>query len=408
MSTVGLVLLAPAAVAQDVPDVDVVVISGPLDGRMISFISGAIEDSDGQLVVLQLNSPAVLDGDIEDLVALVANAPVPVAVWVGPDPAVAHGGAVDLLAAAPIRGAAPGVQIGYGDPVVAGGSLRQLVASVPDDLRTGRKEITSPIPGVVDDLSPSIGQFIASLDGRDVLTSNGVVTLATSETVVSDEGEDQIRPLAVVTFIEPGLVDRTLRLAIRPEAAFFFLVAGLSIVAFEFYAAGPGVAAAVGAICVLLSGYGMANLPMRWTAVGAVLIGLVLYTIDFQRNGLGVPSLLGTASLTWGGLAFVDGGEQISALWWAVLIIVAGTALWFGFALTTVVRSRFSTQTIGREHLIGQEGVADSEIAPDGVVRLGEARWRARSTRASGIAAGDSVRVVEVDGVLLEVEPVAE
>jgi membrane-bound serine protease (ClpP class) len=36
-----------------------------------------------------------------------------------------------------------------------------------------------------------------------------------------------------------------------------------------------------------------------------------------------------------------------------------------------------------------------------------DALWRARTNRATPIAAGDSVRVVAVEGVLLEVEPEA-
>lgn len=382
------------------------VVSGPLDGRMIGYVADAITGSDGQLVVVQLDSSAVLDDDIEELVRLVADPPVPVAVWVGPDPAVAHGGAVDLLLAAEIRGAAPGVDIGYASPTVAGGDDLDLGLIHPDGTDDDRLTVgTAPIPGLAEFISPAIGQFIASLDGLTVETAGGPVTLATAERVVVD-GAEEIRPLAEVTFIEPGLVDRTLRLAIRPEAAFFFLVAGLAIAAFEFYAAGPGVAAAVAAVSLLVAGYGIANLPVRWLAVVAVLIGIVLYTFDFQRNGLGLPSLAGTAALTWGGLAFVDAGPQIRSSWWAVLLVVIGAALWFGFALTTVVRARFSTQTIGREHLVGAVGVADTDIAPDGVVRVGEARWRARSTRASGISAGDQVRVAEVDGIVLDVEPV--
>ena len=39
-------------------------------------------------------------------------------------------------------------------------------------------------------------------------------------------------------------------------------------------------------------------------------------------------------------------------------------------ALTTVVRARFSTQTIGREGLIGREGVATVDFGPDGEVAV--------------------------------------
>jgi membrane-bound ClpP family serine protease len=40
-----------------------------------------------------------------------------------------------------------------------------------------------------------------------------------------------------------------------------------------------------------------------------------------------------------------------------------------------------------------------------GIVELDGARWRARSHRAAGIAAGDPIEVLEVSGVMLEVGP---
>ena len=67
-----------------------------------------------------------------------------------------------------------------------------------------------------------------------------------------------------------------------------------------------------------------------------------------------------------------------------------------------MVRSRFSTPTIGREELIGEMGVAEVGVDPDGVVRVRDALWRARTNRATPIAPGDVVRVVAVEGVLLE------
>jgi membrane-bound ClpP family serine protease len=71
----------------------------------------------------------------------------------------------------------------------------------------------------------------------------------------------------------------------------------------------------------------------------------------------------------------------------------------------SVVRSRFSTRTIGRDHLVGRGGVAETAIDPEGVVVLDGARWRARAHRAAGIRAGDPVEVVGVEGILLEVGP---
>jgi membrane-bound serine protease (ClpP class) len=78
----------------------------------------------------------------------------------------------------------------------------------------------------------------------------------------------------------------------------------------------------------------------------------------------------------------------------------------FIVGMPSMVRTRFATPTIGREWMIGEAGSAIGDISPDGIVVVSGARWRARTNRATPLRAGDPVRVVAIDGVTLEVEPV--
>jgi membrane-bound serine protease (ClpP class) len=55
--------------------------------------------------------------------------------------------------------------------------------------------------------------------------------------------------------------------------------------------------------------------------------------------------------------------------------------------------------------MVGMTGQAVNEVNPEGVVLVSDARWRARTNRATPITAGSTVRVVAIDGVTLEVEP---
>jgi membrane-bound serine protease (ClpP class) len=87
------------------------------------------------------------------------------------------------------------------------------------------------------------------------------------------------------------------------------------------------------------------------------------------------------------------------------VIVIGGTLLFMLSGMTAMVRSRFSTPTIGREELVGEMGTAEANVDPDGVVRVRDALWRARTNRATPIHAGDPVRVVSVEGIVLEVEP---
>ena len=71
--------------------------------------------------------------------------------------------------------------------------------------------------------------------------------------------------------------------------------------------------------------------------------------------------------------------------------------------MTAMIRARFSTPTVGREGMVGETGLAEVDISPDGVVVI-EAR-AAGTNRATPIPAGDPAKVVAVEGLVLEVEP---
>ena len=87
------------------------------------------------------------------------------------------------------------------------------------------------------------------------------------------------------------------------------------------------------------------------------------------------------------------------------MLVLAGLVVFMVAAMPAVVRSRYSTPTVGREGIIGEMGTAEADVAPEGVVLVRGARWRARTNRATPIDAGQAVRVVSIDGLLLEVEP---
>jgi membrane-bound ClpP family serine protease len=267
--------------------------------------------------------------------------------------------------------------------------------------------VTAPVPGIVDLVVPSIGQLVVGLDGMAVTVDGSEAILETAREVRGDDGVIRFEPSVEVRFDKGDLFTRTLRLAVRPEAAFFFLVAGLLLAGFEFYAAGAGVMAAVAVLSLLLAGYGLATLPLRWWAVAATLAGVGLYFAAFQRAVIGWRGLAGTALLGAGGWWFVDASPQLATVRWVVVLIVVGSALFVGIGMSAVTRARFSTTTIGRDHLIGKAGKAIGDLDPDGEVDVDGARWRASGHRAAGIRAGDAVAVVGVSGIVLEVEPAA-
>lgn len=387
---------------------DVIDVSGPLDDQAVAFMRDALAETTrlgSDAVVIQLDSPGVIaDGAaFEALLAEVRNPSVPLIVWVGPAPAVAYGGAVDLLLAAPLKAAAPGARIGLAEPTLVA-DTEDTTTAVPLPLTESFLVVEEVVPGVVDVVSPAIRQLLQGLDGQTVPVGGQPVQLSTL-TTTEVEGET-ITSLVETVFHKPGYWARFLRLAVTPEAAFLFLVAGLTVAAFEFYAIGPGVAAGVASISLFLASYGIHALPVRWWALLLTLAGWGLLTISYQRGGVMTLTGAGSISILAGGLWYVDGAPQIEMNPIVTIVIALTVLLFYTVAMPTVARARFSTRTIGREHLIGEEGVALVDFDPDGEVEVAGARWKATGHREAGIRRGATVRIAEVDGQVLEVEPV--
>jgi membrane-bound serine protease (ClpP class) len=393
-------LIPMAGLAQDdQPGIDVIDVSGPLDRSALEFMRHSIQaaaDRGQVLAVLQINSRAVLDQEaLGDLLATIESPPLPLALWVGPAPAVAFGGAAVIVSEAEHAAVAPGSEVGLLLPVVAGeDNLASWLGDLPGLL-------DEPVPAEESglDLQPSIRQYLQDLDGETFQTAAGPVVV---ETLVPFEEGVTLR---TVTFRQLGLGTMFFRLAATPEPAFFFLVVGLTIVSFEFYAIGPGVAAGVAGVSLLLAGWGFLNLPVRPWALGLAVLGWAILTTAYQKGGVLSLTVLGAVMLQLSGTFYVAGSGQIDARWYLVLPSVLGVLFFFLLAMPTVQRARFSTQTIGREGLIGERGVTVAVFDPDGVVEVRGARWRATAHREAGLAPGSEVLVSGVDGLFLEVEP---
>lgn len=415
----GLALQSGVATAAENRVVEVVDVAGPVDGNGVRFIEDSIRraatSGNVELVVLQIDSPGVLASyaQVEELARLVSDPPLPLVAWIGPAPGEAFGGILQVAAGAPLTAAAPGAKVGWWMPVVAGRGTPArpadpalTAAEPPDTLLEAPAPVTRPISGVIDMVSPdtaSIRQLLQALDGQTIRFGAHTATLSTVRPYTAPDGSQGVAVLPTI-IREPGVWARFLGLATRPDPAFFFLVAGLTVAVFEFYAVGPGVAAAVAGLSLLLASYGLAVLPVRWWALGLVVLAVLALSSSYQRGGVPALTGLGLAGLLAAGLVFTGGGPQIASSLPGVLLTVAAAGFFFLLAMPVVARARFSTQTIGRSHLIGRRGMAVTTFRPDGEVEVDGARWRATAHREAAIAVGDEVRVAGVDGWYLEVE----
>jgi membrane-bound serine protease (ClpP class) len=389
--------IAPAQEGSDPGRVSIIKVEGLIDPVMADFIERSIDEGERAgvvAVVLQLDSADAVVSD-ERLVALakrMAEATVPVAVWVGPSGSSARGKAAQLVGAADPIGIAPGARLGKTGPLVIPEELLspEFVAAA-ERLETGtineREAFELGITATAD--APVIGEFLIDLPGFE-----------TRE--VEQDGRTVREPVTTPVFSALPVQDQLFHTVASPPAAYLLFVIGLALIIFEFFTAGVGVAGLVGAGSFVLSCYGLAILPVRPWALALLVLAMFGFAIDVQT---GVPRLwsgIGFVALTVGSVFLYDG---FSLSWITLLVGIGGTSLAMVAGMPAMVRTRFSTPTIGREWMIGEEGEAVTNVDPDGVVRVRGALWRARTNRATPIELHAGLRVVEVDGLLLEVEP---
>lgn len=392
------------------PPVDVLQVSGLVDGIVADEIDRAIDraETDGaQALILQINSRASVIGRdaMRDLYVRVRDAQIPVAVWVGPSGARATGMVAQLLSAADATGMAPGARIGRtGPPLVDGvsfgeatDSLRTDTLGFQDARRAGALKLE-----ISDEGAPTIRNMVFALDGLEI---DGRIL----DTAVESIDEDGVvaTSITVVRFHKLGIGAQLFHTAASPAVAWLFLIIGLALLVFEFFTAGIGVAGVVGGVCLLLSFYGLGELPERGWALGMILASMIAFAVDVQ---VGLPRFwtgVGLALFVVGSWFLFPSVDQhvLRPSWLTYLVGFAGIALTFVSGMPSMTRTRFATPTIGRERLIGELGTAVADIAPDGAVQIGGSRWKARTNRATPVKAGEQARVVAIDGVVLEVEP---
>jgi membrane-bound serine protease (ClpP class) len=422
----GLVGGRPAgAQSEERSGIDVVQVEGLLDPSNAALIERSVRRADDEramALVFQLDSGGAVDVDVEHLVDVIQHAHTPIVVWVGPSGSNARSGAALLALTAPYVTIAQGAGVGGAlparlddtDAVSASRVRNQIVAAqrrygrdptlVPEVLRRRVSAQRAADEDLVNAAQPTLGDVIVNLHGKTIQTVDGPVTLSTARVV--GEGNDRRRePNQQIRFAKLDLREQLAHTLGSPWVAYFLFVAGGALLVFEFFTVSIGIAGVVGALAIVGACFGFSHLPVQAWAVALLVLAMIGFAIDVQATALGAWTFIGSGALVAGSITLYGGSSRLDPAWWVVVLVCVGTIVFMLSGMTAMVRSRFSTPTIGREELIGELGSAEVGIDPDGVVRVRDALWRARTNRATPIERGDTVRVVSVRGILLEVEP---
>ncbi|MFM8862067.1 MAG: NfeD family protein [Acidimicrobiia bacterium] len=367
-------------------------VSGLFDPVLTDFVSTSIDEANAEGaigLILQTDSTGVVvdDATFAALLTKMRTSKVPVDVWVGPSGSSLTGTAAQLVGAAQQVGVSPGSRLGdAGEPVV-GGLDTQRLALIAD--RTVNAQEAADL-GISTVDAPTVGDFLINLPG------------VTTVERTAENGETRREPLTQVRFGQLSLVSNLMHTVASPAVAYLLLTVGIALIIFELFTAGVGVAGVVGAGSFILAGYGLWVLPTRWWALVLFALAMFAFAVDVQTGVPRVWTGIGVVAFAVFSFTLYDG---FSLSWITLLVGIVGVMLAFIGGMPSMVRTRFSTPTIGREWMIGELGRAVTAVDPDGVVQIRDALWRATTNRATPIEELERVRVVSIDGLVLEVEP---
>ena len=408
----------------------VVEVTGLLDPVMAELVEdsvAAVADAGAALLVFRVDSnrSVVSDERLAELAHAVAASPVPIAVWVGPNGSSLEGKVAQLFAVVDEVGIAPGTSVGHLGPPLptlaeypVAWSNQELIRDQKlgwkelisegvidcellaiDDLQSRYTEAGIPFDPEVVRIPPAEEQCVAPLIG-DFLVDLDHLGFASN--LVDVDGQPRLEPITQVQFHGLSLAHQLFHTVASPPVAYLLLTIGMGLMLFEFFTAGIGVAGAVGALLFILAGYGLSVLPHNTWALVLLAASMVAFGIDIQtsvpRFWTGAGMVMFAAGTWW---LYVG----VAMSWIPMVVMTGAVAVAMYSGMPSMVRTRFSTPTIGRDWMIGETGEAIEDVSPDGVVRIRGALWRARSNRATPVTAGDHVKVVEIDGLWLEVEP---
>jgi membrane-bound serine protease (ClpP class) len=161
----------------------------------------------------------------------------------------------------------------------------------------------------------------------------------------------------------------------------------------------PGI---VGAVCLILFLFAAQILPINWAGVLLILLAIGLFVAEVKIASYGLLTTAGIAAMILGAMMLVDTDVpelriSLGTMVPAALVMAGGT-----FALVRlVVQARQRKAQTGEEAMVGAHGVADTDLAPEGWVRIAGERWRAVADET--VRAGEKVAVRSMEGLVLHV-----
>ena len=383
------------------------------------FIGRAIEQATAEraeALVIELSTPGGLEESMRAIVERFFRSRVPIIVYVSPSGSRAASAGFFILEAADIAAMAPGTNTGSAHPVLLGEKLDDVmkmklqndaaafmrtiaqrrgrnVAVAESGVREAKSftEDEALAQKLIDVVAPNLPALLKAVDGKTIRRFDGsTVTLKLA-------GQD-------VKTLEMSLKQKLLSWIMNPNVAFILMSLGMLAIWAEFNNPGAILPGVVGLIAILLAIFALNLLPTRFAAVALILAAFGLFAAEAKFTSYGILGTGGVICLVFGALLLVDGPiPEMRVNLTTALVVSIPIGVIAVFLMTLVMRAHKARVETGTEGMIGEIGVARTNVDQDGKVFVHGETWNASAR--TPIPEGSRVRVAAVDGLRVIVEP---
>jgi membrane-bound serine protease (ClpP class) len=406
----------------------------------------AAEESGAHFVVLRLDTPGGLETSMRDMIQAILAAKVPVVAFVGPSGARAASAGTFLMYASHVAAMAPATNLGAATPVAIGAPApgREEPApraepkkpqdetddkppSDPPRNASERKAVNDSVAyirglaelrgrnvewgelavregaslpadealaaNVIDLVATDLADLLRRIDGRTVELPSGPVKLATSGIVLRE--------------VEPDWRTQLLQLVTNPNIAYLLMLIGIYGLLLEGYNPGAVVPGVVGAISLLLALFAFQVLSVNYAGLALIALGILLIVAEAFVPSFGTLGLGGIVAFVFGSILLLDNDVPGFAIAWPLIgaMALAGSLVLLAL-VTFAMRARRVPVVSGRDAMLRERAEAVESFERQGLVRVQGELWQA--VTRTPLQAGQRLRIVDIKGLVLEVEPISD
>lgn len=369
------------------------------------------------LIIIKLNTPGGLVSSTKNILTLIGESDVPVAIWITPEGSSATSAGAIIASAAHVLVMSDGTNIGAATPIQMSGDIEKgdlrnkavndLVALVKSLAQTRKRntELYADMiekassfeakralkENLIDGLANSKSEFFEIVNGKSILLKGAPLEL-------------KVNAKEIQSF-EMDLGQKLLNILANPNTAYILFLIGAALFYLEFQTPGGFIAGSAGAIFLIFAAIGFQVLPLNFGALALIVLSFMLFILEIYVTSYGILSLAGVASLVSGSLFLYRTDDAYISISKELIFSASGAVVLFiGFIFFVIMRDQ---RNIGKKKfnpIIGQTATVVEFTEKHGEfyfyqVKLHGEIWKLQSKEKLEI--GSDVAIAEQNGLTL-------